>query len=300
MSGSAVIGGSYGGTGVVELASQTNQPMSTWGAASIDIGNNGTGTLDIGPQTYVETGAMRIGQGIGTAVFVVHDGGTVLSGRSVIGGHSARVTLGNEVSSGRGSQWILNSDLDIGDAGGIAPGSALLRILADGNLGASGRIRVHAGGKIMLDGGSLQASSLALDSGDSFEWRKGLVYTGSVTLGGSVWTPSLMVLSPGQTLQSGHADVNTGMLVINGGALVANRLTLGGGMVVNAAGFGGTGQGSLHRAACSPWGTPTARARSSSLVPRVSPPAAGCSSCRPTAGRWVAPRRSRPAACCSP
>lgn len=243
VSGGAVIGGTAGGNGLVELASRTGAPLSRWIAPSIDVGTGGTGTLRVDAGGRVHTGAMHVGRDDGVAVVELRDGGTLFTGPAVIGGKSARVTLASAPTAVAMSQWFVSGFLDIGDAGSTAPDTARLEVLDGGSVSNSGQLRVHTGGRVVLDGGALQTNGIAVDTGGNFDWRRGLLNVPAVSLGSSAWSPSLMVLTSGQELQANRLDVNGGLLGLDGGRLNAQRVTLTGGTLFSAAGFDDTRPG---------------------------------------------------------
>jgi len=221
---------------------------STWGAGGfVYVGNLGSGRLEIRDGATVSSRQVEIGRyapssgnlvtvtgdgsawntggyaivvgSEGSGALSIQDGGTVTSGSGLIGWNSPSST--GTVIVDRGT-WNC-SLLGVGGTG-----QATLSIAEDGQVIASGWLRIGVNGEVNLDGGLLSVGELStLDGPLNFHSGTLQITDDDLTFAHGQPLGNTMHLTDGQTLQVDHALTVTpgaSLNVIDGGRLVAGTL----------------------------------------------------------------------------
>lgn len=204
--------GSGGGTGLIEAMGGAHLHLGAAGAARVEIGHGGTGTLRL-----AEESALRMEAG----------------GPSVL-------------SLGPGGRLLIEGGSTVGGARRLEAEGALIRLAEGGHLGLSAALELTGGARLGLDGGTLAVPAVTLQGG-SLLAGAGLV-TGAtaggkvqVTLGASTLRVGDRI-DPGGSVEPGFGTLRiAGDLAKTGGQLwidlgpgasdlldVGGRLTLSG------------------------------------------------------------------------
>jgi autotransporter family porin len=209
-----------GGSSSLNL-SDGGQVVATGAFAAADAG--GSARVQVaGAGSLLQTGTLLLGSG-GSAELTVGSGGSVRSADGRLGtgaGGSGSASL-----LGTGSNWTMAGDLVVG-----AAGQGRLSIEAGALVQAGGTVSAGSQGHIVLDGGTLRASSLLLPDFNALEWRRGelnITGAGGFALDGQQHPPMLLLTS-GRTLRVDQTFTLTpsSVLLLNGGNLIAGTLQL--------------------------------------------------------------------------
>ena len=203
---------------------------SSWmNSAFFAVGHGGNGTLTIAaggsvssPRGFIGNGANSIGTvtvtGVdstwansdvfvvgfeGLAELMILSGGSVSSGNSWLAG--ATTSAATATVSGTGSNWTIVGRFAIGEAFdpvelGPGGGTGTLNIQPGGTVSVAQDTALFPGGKLSLEGGTLDAASVSFQGGGAFDFLGGTLHVG--TFNGSL-------TNHGGTLAPGHSAGST-------------------------------------------------------------------------------------------
>ncbi|CAN5318879.1 hypothetical protein BH11PSE9_BH11PSE9_19780 [soil metagenome] len=229
-----IIGGNQGaGTGIYNLSGGTLNIGTAAEAGAIFVGYLGFGSFHQSAGVTTVLGTFSVGYAAGVTSTVTLSGGsfsvrdqttigqygtgsfTQSSGKASLGG----LLLGNEDKSLGKGIYILNSADGMASLSsswvdlGLGEGSGSFTQSGDTTHQVAGQVRVGKTGSYTLNGGTLSAGSLNIETGGVVTLAGGQLQVGSVSLSGQV------SVGQGSTLTTTAQLSNTGSLQLAGGSL---------------------------------------------------------------------------------
>ncbi|MBA4107914.1 MAG: hypothetical protein C0485_19450 [Pirellula sp.] len=195
--------GAQGGQGTLHITAGGKVQIQN-GFGVLGYGFSSVGSVEIsgaGSQWENQFGGLIIGER-GSGTLNVMDGGSVFSVNGVLGqdpDSSGTATITDAV-------WTMTGELSVG---GIASffnlngGSGTLNIQQAGNVSAAQGVVIFPEGRVRLQGGTLDASSIRFQGGGLFDWSSGTLhvdtYNGNLTNQGGTLAPGRSIGSTNLT-----------------------------------------------------------------------------------------------------
>lgn len=135
------------------------------------VGDGSLATVRGKGSAWINGGSLRVGLS-GAGTLSIEDGGRVTSGDGLIG--STTGSSGEVLVTGSNSNWKITGRLDIGGSPTVGDGGdGLLHIAQGAAVSVADEIALYANGTLRLDGGTLSAQAIDLQTGAEFDWTDG-------------------------------------------------------------------------------------------------------------------------------
>lgn len=210
--GSLIVGLESGSIGDLNLAGGAQSSSATDTAIGVRAGAAGEIRV-VGVGTNMTVGEhLNIGS-LGEGLVAVVDGASLSAVRDVrialASGSSGQVDI-----AGGGTSWS-SANLFIGGSRSNSGGSGTVTIREEAHASVAETVRIWGDGTLNLDGGTLDATSIDLESGSTFTMTDGMLvvdsFTGTLAQDGGVLAPGD---SPGLTTIDGDYSLNAGSVWI--------------------------------------------------------------------------------------